>query len=492
MRLVDAEQMQYMDHFTITKVGIPGLVLMENAARSWVSAAEPYVENCERVFVFCGSGNNGGDGYAIARILQNKGFQVYVIAVKPPKSADCIKNSNAWKHYGPTVSLENLTQSEIQLNERDLLVDAVLGTGIETPLRGELISILEAMDALPGFKIAVDIPSGISASTGDQLGVAVSCDVTITFQKEKVGHYLNPGLQYRGELICQKISIQEQFAPTAQPFFAITREMVQKNLPIRPADSYKNMFGHLLTFCGAPGTLGASYLASASGLKVGTGLVTMALPKGYESTFLSTCPELMSCSQEELTPEKIEAFNALVVGCGLGRDSERWKGISSLLKKVHRPLVIDADAFYGVKNFSQMDLSKSILTPHPGELSQMTGEEKPKTNRERLQQGMDFVKKYKTTLVMKGAPTLVFTAKGDIYINTTGNSGMATAGSGDVLSGILGGLLAQGVDSETAAILGVWLHGKSGDGYQIAQNEESLTATNLIENIGKAITSVKA
>lgn len=491
MRLVDAAQMQYMDQYTISEIGLPGIVLMENAARSWVAAALPYLKKAKRIFVLCGSGNNGGDGYAIARILANQGFQVKAIAVKPPKSSDCIKNSDIWNYFGETESLSTIHSGKIQLDERDLLVDAILGTGIESNIRGELVSILNIVNQLPGTKISVDMPSGISASTGDLLGVGVKSDCCITFQKEKVGHHLNPGKAFTGQLICQKISIQEQFKENTPTYYSITEPLVKTLLRSRPDDSYKNMYGHLLTWCGTPGTLGASYLSSISGLQVGAGLVTMALPSGFEHTFLSKSPELMSCPQEALTLEKVQKFNALVLGCGLGRDSERWTEIQAILEKNELPIVLDADAFYGITDFSTINLKKAVLTPHLGEFFHMTGHPRPKTNKERLEQGVAFVKKYQTTLIMKGAPTIIFTASGEIYINTTGNSGMATAGSGDVLSGIIGGLLAQGMDSEEAAILGVWLHGKSGDLFRATQNEESLTATNLIDHIGSAITAIK-
>lgn len=491
MRLVNAAQMQYMDQYTINEIGLPGMVLMENAARSWVAAAMPYIKKARKIFVFCGSGNNGGDGYAIARILENNGFPVTVIAVRSPKSPDCVANSNVWKRFGDTESVEILSDGKLRVGKQDIIVDAILGTGIETDIRGELVPVLKMVDELPGTKIAVDMPSGISASTGDLLGTGIKSDMCITFQKEKVGHHLHPGKDYRGNLVCQKISIQEQFETDTQMYFSITTQIAKQLLPHRAVDSYKNKHGHVLAWCGAPGTLGAAYLAGFSALRMGAGLVTLALPVGLEQTFLSKSPELMSCSQERLDVSILNVFDTLVLGCGLGRDTEKWQQILETLKHLNLPIVLDADAFYGISDFSQINLSKAVLTPHPGEFSQMTGAPKPKNNRERLEQGIAFVKKYQTTLVMKGAPTIVFCADGRIYINTTGNPGMATAGSGDVLSGIIGGLLAQGVSTEDAAILGVWIHGKSGDLYCSDINSESLTATCLMDYIGKATQILK-
>lgn len=480
-----------MDKRTIDDIGVPSLVLMENAARSWVEAVTSVLEKSRRIFVFCGARNNGGDGYAIARIIQNQGLDCRVIAAKPPKSDDCQTNASIWRHYGETIDWASFTASPPLINPDDVLIDAILGTGVETPLRGDLPGILAFIDELPGHKLAVDLPSGISASTGDNLGQAIQAELTITFQKEKVGHHLYPGKSISGKVICQKISIQEIFDTADQAYYLLDKALAKSLLPDRKPDAYKNTFGHAAIWCGSPGTIGAAILASHSAIKTGVGLVTSALPRTEQNTLLNAAPELMTFPQENISQDWLSQFSALVIGCGLGRDQRQWERIESILKQVSFPTLFDADAFHGIKRWDQLNLDQAVLTPHAGEFSQLSGFEKPATNRERLAQGLEFVKKNPTTLVLKGAPTLIFSSRGDIYINASGNAGMATAGSGDVLAGIIGGWLAQGLTPLDAALLGTWIHGTCGDIYAGTYNQESLTASNLIDSIRLAISDLK-
>ncbi len=491
MRLVDSIQMQAMDRHTIEKIGIPGLVLMENAARSWVAAAEADIKQAKQITIFCGAGNNGGDGYAIARNLISQGYACRVVAVKPPKSSDCVTNARIWESFGKTIPWDQFHKIQHHLSQNDVIVDAILGTGVESDIHGSLSQILPEINLLPGTKIAVDIPSGISASTGNLMGVGIQADQTITFQVEKVGHHLYPGKTYTGKLYCQKITIQENYFNLKPEYHLIDADCVRAYLPDRQPDDYKNCFGHLAMLCGNIGTMGAAVLASHGAIKTGLGLLTAALPKTEQNIFLSRIPELMSYPREEISAEWLTQFDAVVIGCGLGRTGQQWKGIEELLQEVRIPAVIDADGFYGISNWQMPNLENLVLTPHPGEFAQLSGMEKPTCNRERIDQGLSFVEKHPTTLVLKGAPTLVFSQEGGVFINGTGNVGMATAGSGDVLAGIIGGLLAQGVSPLRSALLGTWLHGKSGDLYQTKNCEESLTASCLIENLSSAFRELK-
>lgn len=491
MRLVDSYQMQEMDRYTIEEVGVDGIVLMENAARSWISAADIVLRSAENILIFCGAGNNGGDGYAIARSLANYGLSCQVIAVKPPKSQDCKKNAQIWKFYGKTLNWDQFNEKKSIVTDQTILIDAILGTGIEDEIRGVLIDIIKEIDQLPGIKMAVDLPSGISATTGDRLGVGIRANYTITFQKEKVGHHLNPGKEYTGQLICQKISIIEKYPEGGQYYDLITESRVKPLLPKRRADVYKNLLGHVVTWCGASGTLGASLLASYSALKAGAGLVTAALPINQQTAFLSAAPEVMSFPQKHISSTWLKKFDAVVVGCGLGRESETWKYIGEIIQEANIPTVLDADAFYGIKDLKSLDLEHLVLTPHPGEFEQLSGFSKPKNNRERIEQGLAFVKDFPTTLVLKGAPTIIFDCNSNIYINGSGNPGMATAGSGDVLAGIIGSFLAQGLSTIDSSLLATWLHGKSGDIYRDQFEEESLTASCLIDNLRNSIRYLK-
>ncbi len=487
MRIVNSKQMREMDHHTIKEIGVAGIVLMENAACAWIEAAARILKGARKIYLFCGAGNNGGDGYAIARNLVNRDYNCLVVAVKAPKSADCIENAKAWDHYGKTINWEEFLSISHLVNDDDLMVDAILGTGIETSLKGDLISTIKSIHSCSAKKIAVDMPSGISASSGDIMGVAIKSDLCITFQKEKIGHHLYPGKSYSGRVVCQDISIKEVYGDSDYEYHLIDKSLVKQLLPKREPDSYKNIFGHVLTWCGTPGTLGAALLASRAALRSGAGLVTAALPKGYLNALLTYAPELMSCVQEEITEQDFLRFNAIVLGCGLGRNTEKWESIPEKINNSKLPVVLDADAFYGIDDLSKLDPCRLVLTPHPGEFAYLSGFPKPANNRERIQQGQQFVGEFPTTLILKGAPSIVFTQDRKMFVNSTGNSGMATAGSGDVLAGMVGGLLAQGVQTDQAAILGAWLHGKSGDLACELYGEEPLTASDIIETIGAAV-----
>jgi NAD(P)H-hydrate epimerase len=477
--------MQSMDQYTIEEVGVKGLVLMENAGSAWVSAVESYLSLDSQIIVFCGAGNNGGDGYVIARILKSKGFNCSVVAVATPKSKDCSTNAVIWQKYGKTYTWNEWTAKNTLPSKKNIWIDAILGTGISTPLRHNLQAVLQQINNYPGQKIAVDIPSGINASTGDDLGSALKVDLTVTFQLEKVGHHLHPGKEFSGSLKCQNISLKEYFPESASKFFLIDRQLLSPSLPERKPTDYKNILGHMAACCGCKGTMGAAWLVAYSGLKIGAGLSTAIIPDAQQDNFWLKSPELMSISQEEVTVDTLNLYDALVVGCGLGRSGSIWSKIEPMLQLLTTPFVLDADAFYGIKDWNSLPLSRMVLTPHAGEFQKISGYQKPNSNAERIKQGFDFIARYPTTLVLKGAPTIIFHKDGAVYFNSTGNPGMATAGSGDVLSGIIGGFLAQGVSPERAAVAGVWFHGRSGDIARSKRGEAFLSAVDLIDNLGE-------
>ncbi|MCP4296300.1 MAG: NAD(P)H-hydrate dehydratase [Proteobacteria bacterium] len=485
MRLVDSHQMQKMDRYTIDKIGIDARVLMENAGRSWIAAVAASLRKDSQIRVLCGSGNNGGDGYVIARNLKSRGYDCTVIVIAEPGSEDCLVNSRIWQFYGESITWQKWIEKKMRPSDSTIWVDAILGTGISTPIRPKLRSVIEQINAYPGEKIAVDIPSGINASTGDLLGCAINANKTITFQKEKVGHHLYPGKTSAGKLYCQNISIMEHFEEGAPAYHLIDKELLHDRLPVRNPEAYKNNFGHMAVYCGQPGMMGAAWLAAYSGLKTGAGLSTAVILDDEQNSFWLKAPELMSISREKISTEKLNTFDALVVGCGLGRDPLFWSEMNLTLQQIKKPMVLDADCFYGLNNWNQLPLENIVLTPHAGEFEKLSGYSKPENNGERMSQGVEFIRRYPTTLVLKGAPTLVIDQNETIYINSTGNVGMATAGSGDVLSGIIGGFLAQGLSPLWAAIAGTWFHGRSGDITRSVASEASLSANDLIDNLHK-------
>ena len=485
MIILDSKTMQEMDNHSIENLGIPSLVLMENAAKSWIEAARPWLNQDQKTTVFCGSGNNGGDGYTIARNLVNEGFVCDVVVVLPPKSKDCITNAELFSNFGETISWDNF-QINTNFHQANMIwVDAVLGTGLDQELRAPLKERISFINDLQGCKLAVDIPSGINGSTGDTMGAAIYVDATITFQFSKIGHHLYPGKKATGKLEIKKISIKENHSED-HPYFLVDDLLALSKLPNRKVDAYKHNFGHVATWCGSEGTLGAAFLASFAALKSGSGLVTSALPEGKTESLLSRAPEIMTISQEKIDLTWIQKFDTLVLGCGLGREKSTWDQILPILKQTSLPLVLDADVFHGIDQWDQLDLSKAVLTPHAGEFAQLIKSNKPTSNQEKIEQALNFVKTHQTTLILKGAPTIIFDPTGKMYINSTGNAGMATAGTGDVLAGIVGSFLGQGLSPKDAAILGVWLHGKSGDLCKASYGEESMTAMSLIEKLGEA------
>lgn len=486
MRLVDARQMQEMDARTIKGIGVPSLVLMENAARSVAEVIESSYPDFKTVFVFCGSGNNGGDGYALARILKNKGYNLYTVTIGHPRSEDCIHNANLWNSYGKALSWEDFLSFFSSQKENSIFVDAILGTGITRGVEGDLAEKFNWINQQERPLVAVDIASGINASSGDVSGAVLKSDKTVTFQVEKIGHYLHPGKEYSGNVICQKISIQEIWDKKDTEYYLVDQEKAGQLFPQRSHGTYKNQQGHLGILCGNEGTIGASLLSSKSGLKSGCGLVTLSLPEKLCNQVPFWYPEVMTYPREQISQEWFNRYDAYVIGSGLGRDADIWEALQEYLNSIEKPVVLDADAFHGILNWAFLRQGKFVLTPHMGEFLQMTGYKYPDTNAEKIELGISFAKKFKTVLLLKGAPGIVFSPDGRVFINETGNAGMATAGTGDVLGGIIGGLLAQGMSTLDSAILGNWLHGKAGDLAATAFGMAGLTASDLVDYLPPA------
>ncbi|MGK0291517.1 MAG: hydroxyethylthiazole kinase-like uncharacterized protein yjeF, partial [bacterium] len=395
-------------------------------------------------------------------------------------------NSNIWNHFGETYTWDEFQNQPIEVQEKDLWIDAVFGTGVDRAVTGKLADIFYQINESPAKIFSVDVASGVNATTGDVLGSAIQADTTVTFQVSKFGQFLYPGKQFSGSLVCKPISILRTFQNDETAYYQIHQDLMEQILPKRSNDTYKNRVGHLATICGSEGTIGAGLLASKAGLKAGAGLVTASLPEKAHAILLNFAPEIMTSEQSTVDQDWFEQFQAVVIGCGYGREQKRWDLIHSWLQNITIPTVLDADAFHGITDWEFLQKGNFVLTPHAGEFAKMSGFPKPTTNAERIQQGQSFAKQYKTILVLKGAPTLVFDTDGSTWVNTTGNAGMATAGSGDVLAGIIGSFLSQGLSTLEAALAGTWIHGKSGDLAKQQQGMESLSATSLIDFLGKA------
>jgi len=486
---VDATQMNRLDWRTITEADIPALILMENAARAVLETCRDLLECKPVCYVFCGAGNNGGDGYALARLLSNHGHEAVVIRVKPSKTEEAIKNAAMFKGFGQVLEFEELMETLLRPQPKDLIFDAIIGTGLTQTLDPKTWAVVDWINHVQGHKIALDIPTGINSSTGDELGISVKAERTVSFQLEKVGHHLYPGRQRRGELTCAKVSIVEE--PLDTNFHLLAESQARDLLPVLEQETYKNKQGHLGVIAGSPGMMGASFLVGKAAMATGAGLVTLHVPKEEQQGIAGHSPELMSFARSQTTQGQLQGYQSLVVGCGLGRDLQEWETYKDWISQFVGPVVLDADGFYGIESLQGLGAHRLVLTPHLGEFEKISGYPRPTSNEERIEQARNFAVREGTTLVLKGPASLVVNLEGEVWINSTGNPGMATAGAGDVLSGVIGALLATGLEPFDAARLGCWLHGHAGDLFAKDGALRGLTAVELINRIPFALKTLE-
>jgi len=487
MKLLTAEQMRFLDRISIEKIGIPGVVLMENAGRSVAELISKKYSSDQKVYIFCGPGNNGGDGFVVARHLFNKGYKVKVFLgcpqekIKGDAAINLKIDSNMGIEIKEITSLSQLPSSEIEKSQV-ILVDAILGTGAKGAPRGIFGEMVNLINRSRGNKIAVDIPTGVDADTGEVAGEAVRANYTVTFGYPKRGMYLYPGMDYVGQIIVADIGMPFNLLEKENINILVNlllKEEFSSEMFYRLPSSHKGKFGHLFVLAGSPGMTGAATLVCEGALRIGVGLVTLGIPESLNPILEIKLTEAMTLPLPETregtlsvkATEKIYNFikkcEALVIGPGLSRNPET---------KVEF-----------IKNYS----APAVLTPHPGELARLVGKSIPEIQKDRVQAASDLSSKTGKIAVLKGAGTVIADPEGNCWINTTGNAGMASGGTGDVLAGIIGGLLAQRKDGLTAAKLGVFLHGLAGDIAVQKYGQVSLTAENIIEFLPSAIRSLK-
>jgi len=485
LKLVDANQMNQLDRRSIDEAGIPALILMENAARGVLEICGDLLEQRPVCYLFCGGGNNGGDGYALGRLLSNHGYEAVAIQVKPPKTEEAKKNAELFRYFGQVLEFEELMETLLRPQPKDLIFDAIIGTGLDRTLDPRTWAAVDWINHAQGHKISLDIPTGVNSSTGDEMGISVQAERTVSFQLEKVGQHLYPGKKRCGRLYCAKISIIED--PLETNFHLFETEEAQKTLPALKTQTYKNMQGHLGVIAGSLGMMGASVLVGRAAMTTGAGLVTLHVPDTEQPGIYQSSPELMSSGRSATNPKSLQQYQGLVVGCGLGRAADDWEQYRQWISQYVGPVVLDADSFYGLNTLQGLGPHRLVLTPHLGEFAKISGLQSPGSNAEKLEQAQNFAVREGTTLVLKGPASLVVSLEGEIWINSTGNPGLATAGSGDVLSGVIGALLAGGLPPFDAARLGCWLHGKAADLYVENNSPRGLTAGQLINHIPKAL-----
>jgi len=513
MKVVTAAEMTEIDRITIADYGIPALVLMERAG---LAVAAKVKEVCagRKVLVLCGSGNNGGDGLVAARILHNEGYLVKVIMLGKADalSADCKTQYWTAKKTGITIEVRKSLGS-IDLHGA-FVVDAVFGTGLSRPVRGELATLFRSINKAKVPVLGVDIPSGISADTGEVLGEAIKGDYTVTFGLPKRGHFLYPGAEYTGSLCVENIGFPMKLIQSD----AIKTELMGPEraaalIPERPRNSYKGDYGHVFVLAGSRGRTGAALMTAKACMRTGSGLVTLGVPESLVDIFQGRVTEEMilplpdkgNGTLDEKALEIILGFasqkaDTISIGPGIGISPDTERIMSRLVQTSPVPLVIDADGLNSLQNSIKiLSNAKSpvIITPHPGEMARLLecepeagtkkSEVRTKIEKQRISTAVSFSQETGVYVVLKGVPTIVAAPEGDVYINTTGNAGMATAGSGDVLTGIISSLIGQGLNPLNAAVLGVYLHGRAGDKAAKVRGEHSLIASDIIEYLSDTI-----
>lgn len=511
MRIVNTAQMREADRQTIEDIGIAALVLMENAGRQVVSAIEGnYAAELQgRVAILCGRGNNGGDGFVVARTLVQRGVDtsVFVIGALSGIRGDARVNLEILGRLGVTVIEVADAQSwelhASEVSECTLIVDAIVGTGLSSAVTGVVETVIADVNASGIPIVAVDLPTGLSADTADVFGEAIDASMTVALAAPKLPLVLPPAEARAGQIVVADIGIplgviEGLEGPRVE---LLTPVLVRSLIEPRVADAHKGDFGRVTVVAGSLGKTGAAHLAGQGALRSGAGLVTIATPGSCVPIVASMAPEVMT----EPLPEAGEGGLALdavdrvlamkhdVIACGpgLGRTPGSAAFVRALLDRATVPLVLDADALWVMGDDPALLRGREersvVITPHAGEMARLIGESIDHVQAHRLRVAVDFAQSHDVYVVLKGHRTVVATPAGHVSINPTGNPGMATGGTGDVLTGMLAAWLAQLLDAESACRLAVFLHGAAGDLAESTIGQASLLAGDVVDHIGDAI-----
>lgn len=515
-KLYSVEQARRLDQQAMA-YGIAGIVLMENAGGGAARLIDEYVRKSPmrgdgKICIMAGPGNNGGDGYVIARHLHNCGYnvEVYRCVEESDVRGDAASNLAIWQKMGgvvhPCLDESALDQAASQLSRCAVLVDALLGTGLSRPVDGWMRQVLERLSRIDGpFRVAVDLPSGMHAETGHPMPLCFRADLTITFAMRKVGLWMPHAAAFVGQEVCVDIGAPKELIEAAVARCEVLEaEALRERWRPREQDTHKGSYGHVLVVAGSRGKLGAALLACLAVLRSGAGLCTLASEPAAVDAAEGRILEVMT---ERLVPwegtfeqtetgrrgvelaeacrrgaELAEARDIMVIGPGLGQTAVTGSLLEALLG-VQKPTVIDADGLnllVGRVECLRARRAATILTPHPGEMARLCGCSTRDIQGDRLMYAKQLAENSGAIVVLKGARTLIATPTGKVWLNPTGHAGMATAGSGDVLAGLIGGLLAQGYKAEDSACLGVFLHGWAGDLWATRAAASALIASDLL------------
>jgi NAD(P)H-hydrate epimerase len=502
--VLNAEEMRALDRLAIETIGIPAPVLMESAGRQVAEVAHGLLGRAGRILVLAGVGNNGGDGLVAARHLKERGHELRVVVIGAPERAspDFRLQLEIWLRLGGTITTIteeafDLASEEVlaeAVRHSELLIDAIFGTGLSRPLSPKMMRIITTTDLSPGPTVSVDVPSGLDASSGQELGAAVHADVTVTFQLPKLGLLPHPGRFRAGRL--EVVDIGIPLSLTAQlPTFDTAAELLdaedlERALEPRLPDAHKGTFGHVLIVAGVPDRPGSALLAARAAARVGAGLVTIGSDeetvRRLSPAFLELMGATLGARRVEL-PQLLAALDgkrALVLGPSLP-PAQVTEYLASLLSQLAVPVVLDAGALSSITDLSVLHAhaDETVLTPHPGEAATLLNTSVRAVQADRPGAARELATRSRCTVVLKGAGTLIAGPSGRLGIVDRGHPALATAGTGDVLAGVIGGLLAQGLPPRRAARAGVLLHAIAGERAAKLGGEKRLVASDLLEHL---------
>jgi NAD(P)H-hydrate epimerase len=511
MYLVTANEMQRMDRATIASFGIPGRVLMESAGRGATVffLEELYRRHAGSVGVAAGRGNNGGDGFVMARYLHQKAIPVtvFLLAEKGRIAGDAGANLALLTQMGVRVvevaDAAALKAQQSIMRHQQLWIDAILGTGLSADVRGHYRETIDFINRQQRPVFAVDIASGLNADTGQVCGTCIQAAATATFGFAKIGHVTYPGRSCSGRVKVIEIGIPPAIAADVGcKQHLITPHALKKIMPLRSPEAHKGQSGHVLILAGAPGKTGAAAMTARAAMRTGAGLVTLGIPIGLHRVVEPMLTETMTVGLPQTDAGTLDASAAepvralmdgkrcLAVGPGVGTDPATGVLVRQVIETSSVPVVVDADAVNLIaRDTATLARRKApiVLTPHPGEMSRLCGRPTAEIQRDRIGHARAFAQRHQVHLVLKGAATVVAHPEGTVFVNATGNPGMAAGGMGDVLTGLIAGLIAQGLDTAAAARTAVYLHGLAADRLSATKGPVGYLATEVIDAIPEAL-----
>ncbi len=484
MKILTGKDIKEADRYTIDNEPISSIDLMERASES---IAEWICHNIDRerhLLFLIGKGNNGGDGLAVARILSQKGYRcsVYLAYRKEQLSEECLTNL---KHLPDNVTAGNIND----INSDTIIIDTLLGTGVKGEIKEPLASIIHTVNSLPNNVIAIDLPSGMISEFGNTGQLIIKAGTTLTLQFPKLAMLLPEAGEYCGNIEILPIGLSEEYInnnPTQYHY--VTEDLIKIITLKRDKFAHKGTYGHALLICGSRGMAGAAILSTGAALRSGCGLVTLHIPADERMSAQAAYPSAMlsldknSCFSE--LPHDVSKYTSIGIGCGLGLSAQTVEAFGQLLRTTSKPMVIDADALNILSEHTELRKyipKGSILTPHPGELQRLVG--KWNDEEQKIKLVRELASELQSVIIVKGAHTMICLPDGSCYFNSTGNSGMAKGGSGDVLTGYITGLLARGYSTAYAAILGVYRHGQAGDKAALKYGIEGMNSRDMVDEL---------